>query len=125
MASKKAVKQAAKQRPIRFDQFKKQLEEVGVENLQEIELSQTESIWIRLGNSIDSDDAEEFQDRLDRARDSSEVSMIILDYYDGATAEDQWKLYESYGGTADQLAVIFTSATRDQADRLGKLRLRR
>ena len=115
----------SKMRPIRFDQFQKQLEEIGISNLQEVQLSAEESIFIRLGNSIDSEDEEDFQNRLVNAADTRDACLVILDYYDKATAEEQMDLYESHGGTPDQLAALFGSATADQKDRLGKLRPRR
>lgn len=112
-------------RPIRFDQFKEQLEEVGIGNLQEVQLSKEDSIWMRLGNSIDEEDADDFQARLRGAADSKECAMVVLDYYPKATAEEQFALFESYGGTADKLATLYGAATLDQQERLGKLRPRR
>ena len=112
-------------RPIRFDQFKDQLEEVGIGNLQEVQLSKEDSVWIRLGNSIDEDDADDFQARLRGAANSLECAMIVLDYYPKATAEEQWALFESHCGTADKLATLYGAATIDQQERLGKLRPRR
>mgnify|MGYP003598765381 CR=1 FL=1 len=112
-------------RPIRFDQFKKQLEEVGIGNLQPIELSKDETIYIRLGNSIDADDTEEFTNKLMYAEDSKAAALIILGYYPGATAEEQWEKFEAVGGTADQLATLFAAATTDQQEKLGKLRPKR
>lgn len=115
----------ARMRPIRFDQFKEQLEEVGIGNLQEVILSKTESVWIRLGNTIDEDDAEEFMGRLRGASESIDAAMVVLDYYPQATAEEQWALLESHGYTSDQLAALWTAATTDQKERLGELRPRR
>lgn len=112
-------------RPIRFDQFKDQLEEVGIGNLQEVMLTKDESIWIRLGNSIDEEDADEFQARLRGAANSEECALIVLDYYPKATAEEQYALFKSHGGTADKLATLYGAATIDQQERLGKLRPRR
>lgn len=112
-------------RPIRFDQFKKQLEEVGIGNLQEVNLTKTDSIWIRLGNTIDEPDGDEFMDRLRGAADSTEAAMVVLDYYPDATAEEQWELFEANEGTADQLAALWQAATMDQRERLGELRPRR
>lgn len=123
--NKKSRTRAAATRPIRFDQFKRQLDDVGVKNLQEIQMNETESVWIRLGNSIDAEDGEEFNDRLNDAADAEEVAMVLLDYYPDSSAEDQWKLYTKNGGTADQLSIIFANATSEQAERLGKLRLKR
>lgn len=123
--NKKARSRAATTRPIRFDQFKRQLEDVGVKNLQEVKMNETESVWIRLGNSIDVEDADEFNNRLEDAADAEEVAMVILDYYPEATAEEQWKTFTKHGGTADQLSIIFANATSEQAERLGKLRLKR
>lgn len=125
MSNKKARTKAAATRPIRFDQFKRQLDDAGVKNLQEIQMNETESIWIRLGNSIDAEDAREFEDRLNDAADAEEVAMVILDYYPEASAEKQWETYTKNGGTADQLSIIFANATSEQAERLGKLRLKR
>lgn len=122
---KAAERAAARTRPIRFDQFKKQLAEIGIENLQEIELSKDVSIFIRLGNNIDVEDGDEFADRLDRCETSEDTAMVVLDYYDGASADEQWELYKAHGGTADQLAILFASATADQAQRLGKVQVRR
>lgn len=112
-------------RPIRLDQFKEQLEEVGIGNLQEIQLSKTESVWIRLGNNINQDDAEEFLDRVRAASDSKEAALVVLDYYPHASAEEQWEKYSAAGGTADELAAIWASATADQQETLGKLRPKR
>lgn len=123
--AKNTTKKSAGMRPIRFDQFKKQLEEVGVENLQKIEMNADEAIWIRLGNGINADDQEEFEQRLEDAADSEETAMVVLDYYPGATAEEQWDIFTRNGGTADDLAIIFANATREQAERLGKIRTRR
>lgn len=114
-----------KLRPIRFDQFTKQLEEVGVGNLQEIQLSKEDSIWIRLGNSIDADDADEFDAKLRACDTSEEVAMLVLGYKPDVDAEDQWDLFVSHGGTADRLAALYAAATADQAEQLGKLRPRR
>lgn len=115
----------AKLRPIRFDQFKKQLDEVGLGNLQEVQLDANTSIWIRLGNSIDSDDADEFQARIRNANDSKDVALIVLGYHPEHSADEQWDLFEAAGGTPDQLAALWSSATADQQERLGKLRPRR
>lgn len=114
-----------KRSPIRFDQFTKQVEEAGVENLQEIQMSKEESIFIRLGNGIDADDQVEFEQRMEDAEDSKEVAMIVLDYYDGATAQEQWEIFEKHGGTADRLGILFASASEDQRQRMGKIRPRR
>lgn len=115
----------AKTRPIRFDQFKKQLDEAGMNNMQEVQLDKDTSIWIRLGNGIDSDDAKDFEARLAGALDSKEVALTVLDYYPERSAEEQWELFEAAGGTADTLAALWTAATVDQRERLGKLRPRR
>ncbi len=111
--------------PIRFDQFKKQMEDVGVQNLKEIQMSAEESVWIRLGNSINQDDAEEFEQRMEDAETSEETALIVLDYYPKATAEEQWEIFTKHGGTADDMAILFANATRAQAERLGKLKVGR
>jgi len=116
---------SAATRPIRFDQFKKQVAEAGVENLQKIEMSADEAVYIRLGNGIYADDQEEFEERLREAESNEETALIVLDYYPGATAEEQWDTFTRLGGTADDLALLFANATREQAERLGKIRTRR
>lgn len=111
---------------IRFDRFKEQLEEVGVNELQAVELSTEDTIYMRLGVSInggDEDDA--FNERMRWAKDSRSAALIVLDYYDGATAEEQLATLERHGGTPDELAVLWASATRDKQEELGKVRPRR
>lgn len=114
-----------KLRPIRFDQFKKQLEELGIADLQEVQMGPDAKIFMRLGSGIDRDDDDEFIDRLRAADTSKDAAMVVLDYYPEATAEEQWQIFEEAGGTADQLATLYGSATVDQQERLGKLRPRR
>lgn len=126
---------APKSRAIRFDQFNEQLDEVGISNLQEVMLSKTESVFIRLGNSIDKKDADEFQARIRNARESEDVAKVVLDYYpasedpeefeEGERGEAQWETFSAHGGTADRLAALWHSATYDQQEQLGKLRPRR
>lgn len=123
--AKKATTSKSAIRPIRLDQFQEQLEQVGISNLQEIQLSKDESVFIRLANSIDADDSEEFESRMRSAATSKDIALVVLDYYDGATADEQWEKFERAGGTADQLALIFRGATNDQAEKLGNLKPRR
>lgn len=125
-------------RPIRFDQFNEQLEEAGIENLQEVQLNKEDSIWIRLGNSIDQEDTEDFEQRLAEAEDSEAAAVVVLDYYPptsdpdeyepGERGRKQFDLFQELGGekaTADRLMTLFANASRDQVDRLGKIRPRR
>lgn len=121
----KKTTNSARRSPIRFDQFNKQIEEAGVEHLQEIEMSADESIFIRLGNGIDQDDQDEFEQRMEDAEDSEEVARIVLDYYPGKTSDEQWEIYTRLGGTADRLGIIYAAATNDQMQRMGKIRPRR
>lgn len=124
-----------KSRAIRFDQFSEQLEEVGVSNLQEVQMAKDVSVYIRLGNSIDQGDADEFQARIRSSETSEDVAKVVLDYYpattdpdeydEGERGEAQWQTFTEHGGTADRLAALFSSATADQQERLGKLRPRR
>ena len=129
--SRKVVTQLAKKntqavnRPIRFDRFKKQLQEVGVENLQKVEFSEDEFVLIRLGNGYGCEDQKEFDERLNNAFDDEEHAMVLLDYNPDMSAEEQWKICERFGCEAEDLALIFFNATREQAERLGKLNLRR
>lgn len=112
-------------KPIRYDEFSKQLDEVGISNMQEVKLSETASIWMRLGNGIDAPDQEEFLERINNAEGTRETAIIVLDYHPGTTGEEQLAVFEQYGGTPDRLAALWAAATRDQAERLGKLKVRR
>lgn len=112
-------------RVIRLDQFNEQLEETGISNFQEVMLSKDHSIWVRLGNSIDREDAKEFADRMADATTSEEIALVVLDYREDVTAEEQWEAFKAAGGTADRLAMIYRSATTEQQERLGNLRPRR
>lgn len=124
-----------KLRPIRFDQFNKQLEEVGINNLQEVQMSKDVSVYIRLGNSIDTEDTDEFEDRIRDAEDSEEVAKIALDYYPETSDPDkfeplergevQWEIFKEHGGTADKMAALWSASTAEQRERLGKLRPKR
>lgn len=115
----------------RWSQFEEQLEEVGVQNLQTVEMGkgsdgEVESIVIRLANSIDAPDAAEFAERIQSCETSEDVALVVLDYHpDGVSAEDQWATFQRFGGTADKLAAFWTAASADQQERLGKLRPRR
>lgn len=121
----KLDKDPARNRPIRYEEFSKQLDEVGAGNMQEVQLSADESIWIRLGNGIDAPDQDEFMERIQAAEGSRETAIIVLDYHAGTTGEQQLELFEKHGGTPDRLAALWAAATRDQAERLGKLRIKR
>lgn len=122
-------------RPIRFDQFEKQLEEVGINNVQEVQMTKEVSVYIRLGNSIDAEDTDDFELRMADAGDSEEVAKIVLDYYPETTdpdefeplerGEKQWEIFKEHGGTADKMAALWAASTAEQRERLGKLRPKR
>ncbi|RZU61738.1 hypothetical protein [Zhihengliuella halotolerans] len=119
------AKKTPRARVIRFDQFEQQLEETGIGNLQEVQLSKDESIWIRLNIGFDQDDLDEFQRRLRDCDESRDAALVILDYKDGVTAEEQLEKFENHGGTPDKLAALFASATAQKQEDLGKIRPRR
>lgn len=125
MAKSTVNKTAATTRPIRFDRFKKQLQEVGVENLQRVDFSDEEFVLIRLANGYGCNDQREFEQRLENAVDDEDNAMVILDYNPDMTAEKQWEICERNGCTAEDLAIIFFNASREQQDRMGKINLRR
>lgn len=119
-------------RAVDFAQFNKQLDDAGIDNIERVHLGHNEDgsvaeIFVRLGNNIDAEDGETFQARLEACETSKEVALVVLDYHpDGTTtADQQWELFTAHGGTADRLAALYATLTREQQDRLGKLRARR
>lgn len=125
MAKSTVNKTAAATRPIRFDRFKKQLEDVGVENLQRVDFSDDDFVLIRLGNGYGCADQKDFEQRLENAVDDEDNALVILDYNPDKTAEEQWEICQKYGCTAEDLALIFFNASREQQERMGKINLRR
>lgn len=124
MASKARPARPKTPQKVVFQEFTAQLEEAGITTLQEIELSDTESVWIRLGSTVDTDDNDEFAARLEACEGPLDLARVILDYHPEITAEEQLETYQKYG-TPEQLAVLFTSLSGEQAERLGKVKVRR
>jgi len=125
MAKSTVNKTAAANRPIRFDRFKKQLAEVGVENLQRIDFTDEDFVLIRLGNGYGCEDQKEFEQKLTDAVDDEEHALVLLSYNPDKSAEEQWEICERNDCSAEDLALVFFNATREQAERLGKINLRR
>lgn len=129
MASKntRAKQERDRNRKVQYAQFVEQLEETGVTNTEKIWLDGDDYITIRLGNGIDAEPDDDFEDRLEDADDSREAVMIILDYDPDPerTADMQWELFEKHGGTADRLMLLFTALTREQNEKLLKTKVRR
>lgn len=114
-------------RPVRFDQFKKQVQELGIsdECLQRIDFTEDESVVIRLGAGYNSEDHEAFIEELQDAVTDEEKAMVLLSYNKDMSAEQQWEICQKHGCTAGDLAVIFANATRELEESMGKIRLRR
>lgn len=120
MATKATKEQS---RAINVEQFRKQLEQADIATLQELKIDDERSVWIRLGSTIDAEDSEEFSERLENAESTEELATIVLDYYPNKTAEQQKKIWRDAGLTWDLLIVMFTQASKEQADRLGKTKV--
>lgn len=124
---------ATKHRKVRLDQFRKQLDEVGIGELQEVEIAKEVSVFIRLGVSVESnEETEEFAKRVDDAANSRDLAVVLLDYYpaegnenDGTAGAAQLETLEEHGGTADVLAALWAASTQAAREELGKLRPRR
>ena len=118
-----------KARPIRFDQFRKQLEEVGVNELQEVELDGDGSkIYIRLGVGVDAEATNRFMERFQEAETLEDTALEILGHHPDRTAQEQYDLlHEKWPGedTDAQLIALWSTATNDMRERMGKLRPRR
>ena len=113
---------AKKNRKIRFDQFEKQLEEVGITDLQEVTLSQDESVFMLLGVGVDVEKINGLRDRVESAETSEEAAIAILDYHPDLSGEEQFEILTRHGKTADKLIALWSAATADMRDEMGKLR---
>jgi len=116
-----------KARPIRLDQFRKQLEDSGVNDLQEIQLGpgDDDKVFVRLGFDVDSEKLEEFMNRVNAAEDSESAALVILDYHDELTAEDQLARVRESDYSFAELVAAWGSATGELRERMGKIKPRR
>lgn len=107
---------------IRMDQFVKQLDEVGVGELQKVEVSKDSAIWIKLGVGIDGEGLMEFRNKVLKSDTSEEAALEILGHHPSISAEDQLKTYLDAGFESDQLVALWLSAGEAMRDELGKVR---
>ncbi|QEP08733.1 hypothetical protein [Glutamicibacter sp. ZJUTW] len=110
---------------IRMDQFVKQLDEVGVGELQKVEVSKDSAVWIKLNVGIDSADIKAFHDKVMAADTSEEAALEILNHHPSISAEDQLKTYLDAGYTTDQLVAVWAAAGASMRDEMGKVRPKR
>jgi hypothetical protein len=115
---------------MRLDQFKEQLEEAGLDGLQPIEIGRGEYVHIRLGITVD--ETPEHQAFLRAVKDAGEdgdqreTALLVLGALDDREkAEADLERFEEAGGTPGTLMVMWSAATRDQNEALGKIKSRR
>ncbi|WNM27554.1 hypothetical protein RN607_00710 [Demequina capsici] len=116
-----------KPQPIRFNQFRKQLADQGIDDLEEIILDDDTSIFIRLGINLagDEDDFDDFMAGVRAAEEKEELCKIILGFYEHKSADEQYKIYTDFGGKPHELVALWGTATAARQEALGKLRPRR
>ncbi len=114
-----------KKRPIRMDQFVKQLEEAGIEDLETVEVSQDESVYIRLGVGVDIEKTEAFMDKIRASDSGEETALVILGEHPTISAEEQREKLHTAGWKDEQLIAVWGAATADMRDTMGKLRPKR
>lgn len=114
-----------KRRPIRMDQFVKQLDEVGVTDLQAVELNQDTTVYMLLGVGVDVEKVMGLRDRVQTAETSDEAAEAILDYHPERSGEEQLAMVKEAGWTSDQIVALQGAATADMRDEMGKLRPKR
>jgi hypothetical protein len=114
-----------KLRPVRLDQFKEQLDDVGAGDLLPVNLAKDETVYIRLGFSLERDDQDEFLDRIQSSKTPDEAALVMLDYNPDEDAETALKRVHAAGHTSGTLMALFGSATADLRERVGNLRPRR
>lgn len=115
-----------KLRPVRLDQFKAQLDDVGVSDLLPIDLGKDQpNVYMRLGVAFDRDDQDDFMRRMRESTTPDEAALVMLDYNPDEDAEAALERVKEAGYTSDTLAALFASATADLQERLGNLRPRR
>ena len=113
-------------KPIKFNQFKQQLEEVGVNELQALQFGTgpDETIYLRLGVGIELDETEAFRSRVDQAESELEAATEILSHHPTLTAEEQLEIAHSHGATNSEIVAVWATATAEMRERMGKLRPR-
>lgn len=110
---------------IRMDQFVKQLEEIGVDDLQPIEVAQGVQVWIKLGVGLDVEEAQGFNKRVQASETSEEAALEILGHHSSISAEAQLQTVLDNGWTAAHLVAIWGAATATQREEMGKVRAKR
>lgn len=117
-----------KNRPIRLDQFKKQLDDAGLSDLQEIQLGPGEDnkVFIRLAFDVDTDKLQDFMNRVEAAGDDNdEVCKVLLDYHPELSAEEQWERFEASDFTTSYLVAAWAAASQELRETAGKIKPRR
>lgn len=114
-----------KKRPIRMDQFVKQLEDSGINELEEIQVTKDDSVWIRLGVGVEVEKTMEFVERVQATDTAEEAALVILGEHPTFTAEEQRDKVIAAGWTDEQLVALWAAATSDMRDEMGKLRPKR
>lgn len=118
-----------KTRPIRFDQFKQQLDEVGIKELEVVELNgDGDRIYLRLGVGIDVEETQEFMEKVQGCETEKEAVLEILGHHPTISAEEQYELFHENNPHEEadaQLIALWGAATGDMRDRMGKLRPKR
>lgn len=112
-------------RPIRMDQFKKQLEDTGIGILQKVELGPGNIVELRLGINLDSEPDDEFLTKVRSAENPTEMALLVLQPDETHDAEQQLQRVLEAGFTAGELGALWAAATAEQQEALGKLRPRR
>lgn len=114
-----------KKRPIRMDQFVKQLEDAGIDELEQVEIAQGEVVYIRLSVGIDVEKTQEFMERVQATDTAEEAALVILGEHPSVSAEDQLQKVHDAGWTDEQLIALWGASSAAMRDEMGKLRPKR
>lgn len=116
-----------KKRAIRMDQFVKQLDEIGISDLQEVELDGETSVFMLLGVGVDIEKSMDVRARVDAAENADEAAEAILDYHPDPeiTGLVQLQRVKDAGWKPDQIVALWGVASADMREEMGKLRPKR
>lgn len=114
-----------KKRPIRMDQFVRQLEESGIDELEEVQVSKDESVWIRLSVGLEIEKTQEFIERVQATDTAEEAALVILGEHPTISAEEQREKVLAAGWTDEQLVALWGASSSAMRDEMGKLRPKR
>ena len=106
--------------------FAKQMSEqvIGDDSLVEIQVNAagTESVWAKVPFNLDEGD--DYLAKLSACSTGEEMALLMLGFYPGASAEEQWATWTAAGNDAKLLTNIIGAARSEAEERAKNFRYR-